>query len=178
MRIAYLSAAALVLASAAPAMAQNLIQNGDFSAGLAHWTEVDSCCYYTDGNGFHEGAVGSTGLLSQTFTDTAGAALTLDFDYGGNYYYQYVLFNGVTVPGSYVGNPSAFQHYTFALGLGTGSDVITFAGRNDPSYNTLTNVSITQSSAAPEPASWAMMLGGFGLVGGAMRSRKSKIAFA
>ena len=27
-------------------------------------------------------------------------------------------------------------------------------------------------SAAPEPASWAMMLGGFGLVGGAMRRRR------
>jgi hypothetical protein len=28
------------------------------------------------------------------------------------------------------------------------------------------------SSPAPEPASWALMLGGFGLVGGAMRSRR------
>ena len=33
-------------------------------------------------------------------------------------------------------------------------------------------------SAAPEPASWAMMLGGFGLVGGAMRRRKASVAFA
>jgi len=31
----------------------------------------------------------------------------------------------------------------------------------------------------PEPASWAMMLGGFGLVGGAMRSRrKAAVSFA
>jgi len=34
------------------------------------------------------------------------------------------------------------------------------------------------SGAVPEPASWAMMLGGFGLVGGAMRRRKAKVAFA
>jgi len=34
------------------------------------------------------------------------------------------------------------------------------------------------SSPAPEPASWAMMLGGFGLVGGAMRSRKRTVRFA
>jgi len=33
-------------------------------------------------------------------------------------------------------------------------------------------------SAAPEPASWALMLGGFGMVGGAMRRRKSSVAFA
>jgi hypothetical protein len=32
--------------------------------------------------------------------------------------------------------------------------------------------------AVPEPASWAMMVGGFGLIGGAMRSRRTKLAFA
>ena len=32
------------------------------------------------------------------------------------------------------------------------------------------------SSPTPEPASWALMLGGFGLVGGAMRSRRAKTA--
>jgi hypothetical protein len=31
--------------------------------------------------------------------------------------------------------------------------------------------------AVPEPASWAMMLGGFGLVGGAMRRRKVQLRF-
>jgi len=34
------------------------------------------------------------------------------------------------------------------------------------------------SGAVPEPASWAMMLGGFGLVGGAMRRRKAVVSFA
>lgn len=35
------------------------------------------------------------------------------------------------------------------------------------------------AGAVPEPASWAMMLGGFGLVGGAMRSRrKAAVTFA
>ena len=34
------------------------------------------------------------------------------------------------------------------------------------------------SAGVPEPASWAMMLGGFGLIGGAMRSRrKSAVSF-
>lgn len=32
--------------------------------------------------------------------------------------------------------------------------------------------------AVPEPASWAMMIGGFGMVGGAMRRRRANIAFA
>jgi len=34
------------------------------------------------------------------------------------------------------------------------------------------------TGAVPEPASWAMMLGGFGLVGGAMRRRKAAVRFA
>ena len=47
-----------------------------------------------------------------------------------------------------------------------------FAGSNSTSF-TLTG------DAVPEPASWAMMLGGFGLVGGAMRARrKAAISFA
>jgi hypothetical protein len=39
---------------------------------------------------------------------------------------------------------------------------------------------LKQSSPAPEPASWAMMLGGFGLVGGALRGtkRKTQLTFA
>jgi hypothetical protein len=29
------------------------------------------------------------------------------------------------------------------------------------------------NSAVPEPSTWAMMIGGFGIVGGAMRRRRS-----
>jgi len=39
-------------------------------------------------------------------------------------------------------------------------------------------VATAGSSAAPEPASWALMLGGFGAIGGALRSRrKATVAF-
>ena len=109
--------------------------------------------------------------------DTAGDALTLDFDFWSDAGSQFVLFNGNQVANSYTG-PQGWTHYVFALGTATGSDTITFRGRNDPAYNALTNVSVTQSAAVPEPASWALMLGGFGLVGGALRSRKSTVAFA
>jgi len=34
------------------------------------------------------------------------------------------------------------------------------------------------TAAVPEPASWAMMVGGFGLVGGAMRRRSGTLSFA
>jgi hypothetical protein len=34
----------------------------------------------------------------------------------------------------------------------------------------------TTAAAVPEPASWGMMVGGFGLIGGALRSRKRAVA--
>ena len=48
---------------------------------------------------------------------------------------------------------------------------------NEPSRWTVSPAGA--DGAVPEPASWAMMLGGFGLVGGAMRSRrKATVSFA
>lgn len=34
------------------------------------------------------------------------------------------------------------------------------------------------TSATPEPASWALMLGGFGMIGGALRRRRTIVSFA
>lgn len=38
-------------------------------------------------------------------------------------------------------------------------------------------LTITTSGAVPEPAAWAMMLAGFGLVGGAMRRRTTTVSY-
>jgi len=53
-----------------------------------------------------------------------------------------------------------------------GSDLAGYYGPTGSSAFTLT------SGAVPEPASWALMLGGFGLVGGAMRRRRTSLTFA
>jgi hypothetical protein len=44
--------------------------------------------------------------------------------------------------------------------------------------NPLSGSAISTTMSAPEPASWAMMLGGFGLIGGIMRNRRTSIRFA
>lgn len=55
---------------------------------------------------------------------------------------------------------------------------------NSYGFETTPGASITATvagapaGAVPEPASWALMLGGFGLVGGAMRARRRSVAFA
>ena len=51
-------------------------------------------------------------------------------------------------------------------------------GTGDAGYGLVTTFDINPPAAVPEPASWAMMLGGFGLTGGAMRSRrKTAVSF-
>ena len=173
-----IAAATLAMSLAAGgAHAANLISNGTFAAGLTDWTETDSCCYFTDANGFHEGAINTNGMLSQTFSDPAGEVLTVSFDYLGedSSSYQYVSFDGVIVPSSEVDGVSPYTAYSFTLGTGTGLDTITFNGRNNPDYNTLDNVVVT-ASGVPEPAAWAMMIVGMGLVGSAMRRRKVALA--
>jgi len=40
------------------------------------------------------------------------------------------------------------------------------------------DVTISATEAVPEPATWAMMAIGFGLIGGAYRAQRRKIAFA
>jgi hypothetical protein len=42
----------------------------------------------------------------------------------------------------------------------------------------LDNISLTPFAAVPEPASWALMIGGFAVAGAAMRRRKASVSFA
>ena len=69
-------------------------------------------------------------------------------------------------------------------GLPTQSELLSFPGASiffqasgpngsvlSTGFESVTSVAATPTSAVPEPASWAMMLGGFGLVGAALRRR-------
>jgi hypothetical protein len=47
-----------------------------------------------------------------------------------------------------------------------------------PGATITATVAGASAGAVPEPASWAMMLGGFGVIGGAMRARRRSVAFA
>jgi hypothetical protein len=60
---------------------------------------------------------------------------------------------------------------------------VTLNALGTTSFSSVSQVRLGAASvgAVPEPATWAMMLGGFGLVGGAMRSarrRKAKVTYA
>ena len=72
--------------------------------------------------------------------------------------------------------------YVSAFGVGNGG------GAGNDFHALADNVTLTtragslgydfQQSAVPEPATWAMMVAGFGLVGGAIRRRKTQLTFA
>jgi hypothetical protein len=77
-----------------------------------------------------------------------------------------------TGPFTSTGGPQLFSGPTSAPTFLQG----TFDLSGGPRYPqfTLTISALTTSGAVPEPASWAMMIAGFGLVGGAMRRRRGQ----
>ena len=64
----------------------------------------------------------------------------------------------------------------------TASTLISFVGFDVPDHVNIDDVSVQNAvgGAVPEPATWAMMIGGFGAIGGTMRYRRRKttVAFA
>lgn len=179
-------AALVVSASAAHA---DLLTNGSFESGdFTGWTEGGNFEFsqvatgpFYDYAGAQDGAfygtfgpVGSDASLSQTFSDSPGATLTVSFwinavgDAPSDFA---VLFNSETIVDAI--DPS-LNGWTMFSGTftATGSDTIQLLVRDDPGYIAFDNFSVTEGGAVPEPISIALF--GAGLAGlGATRRRKS-----
>ncbi len=65
---------------------------------------------------------------------------------------------------------TTFTAADFALSFSGSSKVLNMAGLRLPNFQVSGTGTFAGESAVPEPASWALMLGGFGLMGAAMRS--------
>jgi hypothetical protein len=70
---------------------------------------------------------------------------------------------------------AAFDSFTFAYTNALGSP---FTGGGAANVGLIEIVDNVVIAAVPEPASWAMMIAGFGLVGGALRRRETRVALA
>jgi hypothetical protein len=102
-----------------------------------------------------------------------------DFNAGGNLLGQIAIVNQYNQ--NCAGDPSGSYCNWTASGLAFGglAKSIDFGGTaNFVVYDNITFGSVNPGGGVPEPAAWAMMLAGFGLVGGAMRRRQANVSFA
>ena len=147
--------------------------------------------YVVANGGNYYGFVQNNGVLAQSFVATAtGTAAFNWFDtnrasyygspYGGLQSYAVSIFDGITTVniGSFttaIGPWVARTSSTVTLTAGT-TYSLRFTGLA-PGDSTafIDNVSLA-TATVPEPASWALMIAGFGLTGATMRRRSAIIA--
>ncbi len=125
------------------------------------------------------------GTLAQTFTTVAGQAYRVSFFLAGN------PAGGPTVKSLAVsGTGGSTKNYTFnttGFSLGnmgwaekfytfranSNSTTLSFAAGDDSSFYGPALDSVSIAAGVPEPATWAMMILGFGVVGGGLRRRRA-----
>ena len=137
------------------------------------------------------------------FLNSSNAVLnvTNGFDTGFSFYYTSStaavvnVYSGLNATGSILASiPLAAQFTNNCSGDPTGGYCnftavgVAFAGTafsidfggtaNQTGYDNITFGSATPGNGVPEPATWAMMIGGLALTGAAMRRRKAVVSFA
>lgn len=169
----FLSAAlaAGLIAMSSPAAAA--VKQIDFTINNGAWNHINGA------NGPYGLSLDPTIKGSLRFDDTKGGA---DAFVGLNYVTgsrTWTLADIEPLSSIYYAG-GAFSAFVLYLGPGNVLGSHNTAGIAEGANTLYCNncVSITSISAVPEPQSWALMIAGFGLLGGVLRQRKAAVAVA
>jgi hypothetical protein len=132
--------------------------------------------FFLDLTGYPVGA--PFGGVQQTLATVAGRQYEVTFDLGSH------LGSGIasvdvsaagasqTFSSSNPNAPVVWESQTFRFTASAGATVLSLLGSGGTDYIGLDNVAVADLGAGvPEPATWAMLIAGFGLVGAATRRR-------
>jgi hypothetical protein len=183
--------AAVVLATAISAGAAHaeLVTNGGFETGdFTGWTQTgntgatdvsDGAVAASGTFGAFFGPVGSPGGITQSLVTVSGAAYVVSYDLlieGGTPSSALVTFGGQTVLSLINPVAAPFTHHSVVVSATGSLTNLAFSFQDDPDFFFLDNVSV-QAVEVPEPATWATVIVGLGMVGAA-RGRRRRIAAA
>lgn len=164
------------------------------STGLAGWT-INSdyvnrrAVSATDGSYSIDLAGGSNSSISQSIDTMIGQQYKITFSLSGNKDggpKNHTLITSVTGSSdqaySFVTQPNAngynWETHTYVFTATSASSLLTFAAADNPNNAYGPMIDKVSIAAVPEPASWAMLIAGFGMVGASMRRRKPSVTFA
>ncbi|MBS0361858.1 MAG: DUF642 domain-containing protein [Proteobacteria bacterium] len=165
---------------------------GWFSPANTYDISASDGSYSLDLTGDTDGA-GGFGGVSQTVNTVAGALYTLTFDLGSDGHYGVPAGIVVSVTGEtsqeYLsdavdpvdGSHNVWSQATYAFVAAGGPTTITLQGSRGRDYIGLDNVVLDGPAGdpgVPEPASWALMIAGFGGAGALLRRKRTAFGTA
>jgi len=142
------------------------------TANSYHFNAGDTVTLNFDVSGNQRG--GSPDDFYTGFTFVNPVQLNNVMFFGGNYGN---LGSSTGLTGTFFGMPSSYPwtSTSFSFVAGNAGDLHAFFGT--PSADNIgplvDNIGLSISAGAPEPAAWALMIGGFGLAGAALRRRRT-----